>query len=292
MNDIPDSKTYDIFCILTNKRFRAGPLPPEKVKEKILLKINEKVRNDLPIKLFQFWGSCKNPNLLENDVDICEEATLNNLFCLAEEVKKVYSPGLKICISPGDGRVEGVNNIPHEKTALYVKGLERIASQEKYKNLFTIVTVSSLYNKYHIEFNNKINGVRKRISEDIEKQPGFEKLVANAGKNIFITTENQDNKDIKKQSIKSAKEYVIYRVAEEEVQIFRDFDDCIRSFFIKYIPFYKQFIADINLTKPDLECSLVLYTGGKGNVSQPWQSVGIIENNKVKFLGQTKIMSL
>lgn len=275
-----------IYKILTNKKFRAGALPAEYTKKLILEKIENQLSKNLPIKLFQFWGGCKNPNLSVGCAELCEETTLDNLKKLSNEVVKVYKLGLKIFISPGDKRVQNVNKIPKEKTINYVKTLTEIA--DKYENLFSVIPISDLYEKYSIDFDKRLAEAKEKIEKDIYNQPDFEKLTLNARKNVFGKDLKSED-EILERSRDAAKDYIIYRVAEEEAEIFRDFNDCIRSFFIKYIPFYKRYIKDINKTKPRLDCSLVFFTGKKGNITQPWQAVGKKDGDEVLFLSQNRL---
>lgn len=281
-----DSIIEKIYKILTNKKFRTGALPTENIKKLILEKIENSVSKNLPIKLFQFWGGCKNFNLFTDFAELCEEATLDNLSRINDEVIKIYKPGLKFFISPGDKRVQEVNKIPKEKTENYVRTLSKIT--EKYNGLFTIISIANLYEKYHIDLNRCLMEVKERIGKDICNQPDFEKLSLNAGKNIYKNDLKSED-EILQRSRDSAKDYIIYRVAEEEALIFRDFDDCIRSFYIKYIPFYKKYIEDITKTKPRLDCSLTFYTGNKGNITQPWQALGKKDGEKVLFLSQNRL---
>jgi MoaA/NifB/PqqE/SkfB family radical SAM enzyme len=277
-----------IYKVLTNKKFRAGSLPSEDTQKLILGKIENKVSKNLSIKLFQFWGGCKNQNLPIDYAELCEKATLDNLKRLNDEIVKIYKPGLRINISPGDGRVQNVNKIPKEKTEKYVKTLAEIAN--RYDGLFSVVPISVLYEKYSANLTACLLERGQEITNDVCSQPDFEKLVSNARKNIFredLKLESQ----IAERSKEAAKDYIIYRVAEEEAEIFRDFDDCIRSFFIKYTPFYKRYIKDISKTKPRLDCLLVFYTGRKGNITQPWQAVGQENSGEVLFLSQGRLKS-
>lgn len=284
-------KKYDelvekIYKVLTNKKFRAGPLPTEDVKNLVLDKIENKVSKNLPIKLLQFWGGSKNPNLPIDSAELCEQATLDNLKKLNHEITEIYKPGLKIFILPGDKRVQDVNGIPKKRTEKYIKTLTKIT--KKYNGLFSVIPTSILYKKYSTNFDKHLVEVKKRIEKDVYTQPDFEKLVSNARKNIF--TEDLKSKDkILERSKEAAKNYIIYRIAEEEAQIFRDYDDCIRAFFIRYISFYISFIKDINKTKPRLDCSIIFVTGKKGNIMQPWQAIGKKQGDEILFLSQNRL---
>jgi MoaA/NifB/PqqE/SkfB family radical SAM enzyme len=287
MEDNAQDLCLAIYKILTDKKFRTGALPAEHAKELIINKIKSKVVLNEPIKLFQFWGGCKNSNLQESKAELCEEATLDNLYRLSLAVKNIYSPGLKIFISPGDKRVESVNQIPLSKTKTYVESLKGLTANNKYDGVFSVIPVSELYEKYSTSLNEKIESVRAELDKEIESHPDFAHLVRNASKNFDKNSLAPDTIEVLCK--KSAKDYVIFRVAEEEALIFRDFDDCIRSFFIKYIPFYKQYIKNINNTKPNINCSLIFFTGYKGNITQPWQAIGKIENDKVIFYSQERL---
>ena len=278
--------TEEIYKILTNKKFRVGSLPLENTKNLILGKIERKISKNLPIKLFQFWGGCKNPNLPIDYAELCEEATLDNLKRLNDELVKIYKPGLKIYISPGDERVQKVNKIPKEKTEKYVKTLTEIVN--RYDGLFSVIPISVLYKRYSADFLMHLTKTKQEITNDICSQPDFKKLVSNARKNVFGEDLESKSK-IMERSREAAKDYIVYRVAEEKAEIFREFDDCIRSFFIKYTPFYKRYIKDMSKTKPRLDCLLVFYTGKKGNITQPWQAIGRENNEELLFLSQERL---
>ncbi len=275
-----------IYRVLTNKKFRAKALPSEDTKNLILEKINRKVSEKLPIKLLLAWGGCKNPNLPTDSAELCERATLDNLKSLNEEAVKIYKPGLKIYICPGDGRVQNVNSISKNKTEKYVKTLTDIVNE--YNGLFSVIPASVLYKKYSNDFPAFLKRAEQDFADDIYSHPDFEKLVCNAGKNVFHK-DLESEKEIEERNRNAAKNYIVYRVAEENAEIFREFDDCIRSFFIKYAPFYKKYIKDISKTKPRLDCVLIFYTGKKGNITQPWQAVGVKHGEEILFLSQERL---
>jgi len=279
-----------IYQILTNRKFRAGQLPIKDTEEIIIRVIGSKISKKSPIELLQFWGGCKNPNLPSSSAELCEESTLDNLKRLSAEVKKIYKPGLKIYISPGDKRVEEVNLIPKKKTEGYVNSLSRIAKKGKYSHLFTVVPVSTLYQKSK-RFRQKLDEVEKRIKKDLDRDHNLERLTINARKNIF-TDDLTNESEIKTRALNSAKNYIIYRVAEEEAQIFIEFENCIRSSFIRYKSFYQKYIKNINQTKPHLNCYLNFFTSKKGNITQPWQAIAKRNKKEIIFLSQERIKNI
>ncbi|NUN10292.1 MAG: hypothetical protein HUU54_14050 [Ignavibacteriaceae bacterium] len=96
---------------------------------------------------------------------------------------------------------------------------------------------------------------------------------------------------------KAAKSYIIYRVAEENAIIYRNYSDHIRCSFIRYstfFAFYKHYIAGVDELKPSLEGVLHFYSGGKGNITQPWQFMGCLNSaNAISpvFLSQKRLIA-
>gem|GEM_PF-5887870 len=281
------SVTENIYKILTRKDFRNGPLPDGVRKDLVLKNIQEKVNKNLPIKFLQFWGGSKNINLTVQEADLCEEATLNQLAKMNAEVRKIYEPGLFFHIIPGDERVQIANKIPKDRTDKYVKSLANFAN--KYSGLFQVTPVSVLYAKK--EFYDCFDITRKELTEKIKKTANFEKLVKGARNNLMMSGHNSEE-EINSQSREAALNYSLVRATEEKVEIFEEFEDYIRSYFVKHIPFYQQIrlnFDDIGMTKPNLDRSLFFYTGKKGNITQPWQAVGINDGGNIIFASQTKI---
>jgi len=277
---------YDVFV---HKKFRAGSLPNEQTKELVLDKIVNKLIENSPIEIFQFWGGSKNPNLHIEEADLCEKAALNNLKRLNDEIVKIYCHGLKIFIFPGDERIHRTNKIPWEHTQKYVRSLVEMVNG--YDGLFEVVPVSVLYRLYAEDFGLQLKEAQQQINSDIFSHVDFKRLQSNAAKNIY-TFDLTSEKDITSRSKNAARDYIVYRVAEERAEIFRDYRDCIRFSFIKFSPFfniYKDYIPGICRIQPGLNCVLYLYTGNKGNISQPWQAIGVEHDNKVIFLSQKKM---
>ena len=271
---------------MTQRNFRNGPLPDEERKSLVLENIRDKVSKNLPVKFLQFWGGSKNVNLPIQEVDLCEESTLDQLSKMNEEVKKIYQPGLFFHIVPGDERVQIVNRIPKDRTNKYVKSLADLA--KKYGGLFKVTPVSVLYAKKN--FYECFNTTKDNLSEKIKQTTNFEKLVKGATNNVLIMEDSPEEKGLACRE--AALNYSLVRATEEKVEIFDEFADYIRSYFVKHIPFLQQIklnFEDVGMTKPKMERSLFFYTGRKGNITQPWQAVGIKDGDNVRFVSQTKI---
>jgi len=277
----------NIYTILTQKNFRNGPLPSGKRKDLVLDNIKDKVSKNLPIKFLQFWGGSKNINLPVEETDLCEEATLTQLSKMNREVKKVYEPGLFFHIIPGDERVQIANKIPKDRTDKYVKSLTKIAAA--YSGLFEVTPVSILYSKKN--FYEYFDLTKNNLNGKIILTSNFEKLVKGARNNV-LRVDNVSEEEIDNLSREAALNYSLVRAAEERAEIFKEFEDYIRSYFVKHIPFYEQIKLNFNnieMTKPILERSLFFFTGRKGNITQPWQAVGIKDGENVIFASQTKM---
>ena len=135
-----------IYKILTHKKHRCGPLNDQR-RLCLLNNISYRISKNEPIKIIQFWGGAKNPNLNRFDVDLCEEKTLEHLYEIHKEVKQVYPKGLSFVICTGDARVEYANNIQHQNTVIYHESFLKIINDKKFEGIFSIIPVSSLYSK-------------------------------------------------------------------------------------------------------------------------------------------------
>ncbi len=284
VNDLSE-KIYDI---LNQRTFRNGPLPDKKRKDLVLANITEKVEKNLPVQFLQFWGGSKNINLPIECADLCEEATLKQLSKINEAVKKVYSPGLHFHIIPGDRRVQLANNIPKERTEIYVNSLT--AMTEKFGDLFKVTPVSVLYDKKGSLFEENYKRAQKDFGDKIAKTSNISKLQKGAKNNV--NTKNNMLEEIPQTDFQAALNYSLVRASEEKTQIFEEFKDYIRAYFVKVIPFYEQislYFDDIPETQPLLDRALFFYTGRKGNITQPWQAIGKQEGDEVLFLSQKKL---
>lgn len=274
-----------VYSILVSRRHRSGPLDFSK-EAKLVERINKYVVLNEPIQLFHFWGGSKNPNLPIKTVDLCEEKSLDHLNQINLEIKKVYAPSLKITICPGDGRVEFCNSIPAKDAENYSKGLAHLADAEKYNSLFKIVRVSELYSKKS-GFSKIRKEIFNEVMDSIELIDCWKDLFSDATNNIKGGLSNSPEK-IKQ----AAAGYVASMVSEERLKVYEEYDEYIRSFFMrfnnKYFPIYKKYLSnqkDLFLSSP---YSLYFFSGSKGNVTQPWQAFAKNCDGKVVFASQKK----
>lgn len=288
LSDSVQHQAQGIYRLLVHRRYRTGPLPTAAARQIALQKLEHNIREAQPISLFFFWGGSKNPYLPLQSADLCEQATLRQLKRLYLEVAQVYAPGLRFYLFPGDSRLHFVNQIPLAHTVDYVQTLKAIAAAEA--DYFHVVPVSELYSRYAGPFTEHLQLAETQVTEAIFKQPLFEQLVHNAKKNIY--PHNLHSAEALHQDcLTSARKYIVYRLAEEKARIFRDYDDCIRCSLIKFslfFAFYQGYLS-MSETQPRLDCVLHFYTGGKGNVTQPWQAVGEMQGDQVKFLSQERL---
>jgi hypothetical protein len=279
--------TASIYRTLVHKRFRSGPLPGSAQASVLLETIRRQVEKDEPVKLFQFWGGCKNPNLPSQRADICEELTLKNLYNLHLAVREVYGPGLSITLFPGDMRISCVNGVAIETARRYVEDLDERA--RSLSDIFSVVPVSSLYKSYAAEFEKALSDAEKCIGEEVLLHPGFETLRRNSQKNILRAPGCSDEAFMDR-CTRAARGYIVYRIAEEQARIYREYSEHIRCSFIRFSPFfafYRQYIFQIEELRPRLDSVLHFYTGSKGNITQPWQAMGtmlIDEGKRMVFI--------
>ncbi len=281
--------SQQIYSIFTNRKHRNWPLPDQKRMALVMENIEQKVSIWQPISFLQFWWGSKNINLLDQSVDLCEKATLDHLVSINQEVSNIYSPGLCFNIVPGDSRVQYANNIPKERTQIYIDSFRNLL--HSYPNIFTLTPVSTLYERFSDTFWDNLKDVEIKLFDQFLRLPNFEKLAKGARNNVFFPLSVSEDEKIK-MSNEAALRYCIVRSAEEKTMIYRDFSNCIRSYFVKIIPFYMPIIMSFDSpsdTQPDIDRSLLFYTWCKWNITQPWQAVWKQENGKILFLSKTRL---
>lgn len=118
------------------KHKRAHPYKMEWLKKII----EENVNNNLPVPLFGYWGigskdKCGSP----------EANTICYLNLLAERVREIYAPGLKITFILSD--VHALNNcIPEDTIQSYIDSTKNLFAENNIES----VLLSDLYKKYNL----------------------------------------------------------------------------------------------------------------------------------------------
>ncbi len=274
-----EERLYNIF---THREHRCGKKDATR-KPAIIQNIRHRLDKELPIHFLQFWGGAKNPNLAISSADLCEERSLDHLFAIHNEVKKIYNPGLAITISTGDGRVKFANDIPKEDVEEYNDSFLKMLSNSKYEGIFNLKPVSVFYSE-NKSFWSTLKETYKEVNESFDSLPCIDRLLQDGSNNIKGL--NLDRRE-------AALRYVSIMVTEERVKLYEEFEDHIRTFFIKfgsdYGAIYKKFLPDLESPFLTSKCGLSFYTGSKGNITQPWQAKAIVEDNKVLFLSQRRL---
>ena len=276
-----------LYNLLTNKKHRFGKKDLSR-KIDIVQNIRQYIEKGESIHFFQFWGGAKNPNLPVIKADLCERKSLDHLFNIHREVIEYYKPGLTIIISTGDGRVEYANRISKKSILAYNDSFSEMLSDSKYGGIFQLVPVSKLYEKKDL-FWTMLDETYREINENIGLLTYFKKFLTNAGNNVNFqkTTPNQND------ATEAALRYISLMITEEKIKLYEGFEDHIRTFFIKfnsnYSEMYKRFLPELKNPFLTSKCSLSFYTGSKGNITQPWQAMGVEENGQILFLSQKRL---
>lgn len=276
----------EIYNILNHRQHRTGPKDLSK-KEVLISNIRSRLENKEPIRFLQFWGGAKNPNLPTTIADSCEIETLNHLLKIHDEVRQYYNPGLLVTITTGDGRVEYANGISAVSTGQYHNSLSKIIHNPKYGGLFTLMPVSVLYAR-NKQFWTTLQATYNEVATAFDSTPLSDRLLRDGGSNISVLGNPKPYT-----AREAALRYISVMVTEERVGLYRQFEDYIRTFFIKfhsdYNSVYLKFLPDIKNPFLTSKCSLSFYTGSKGNITQPWQAVGKKERGKIIFISQKRM---
>lgn len=98
------SLEYRVFQYLvgTTRSSRLGPFPSDETVKVICKNIKEKIQKNQPIQIVSAWGAKKTFPKSEQQVDIAEYFALLQYATIAQEVQKIYSPGVQYNIFIGD----------------------------------------------------------------------------------------------------------------------------------------------------------------------------------------------
>ena len=144
--------------------------------------------------------------------------------------------------------------------------------------------METLYNKYKDIFEKSLKETKTKISQKIKKQKNFKILIKHAENNLFSQKKKPSLKECEDAAIK----YIIYKVAEDEALIYRDFSNCVKSAFSYPAMGHGKYLTHQAI--PPLESCISLYTSSKGVKAQPWQGIGKKEkNNRIIILTKNNL---
>lgn len=276
------SLASQIYETLVNRRFRQGPRPDAR-KESIISQIAGRPEGNT-VELLLGWGGYKNPNLDFNRADFAEQATLGQLNRLNEAVKKVYSPGMRIHIVLSGRRAERVNRMPHADTLEYQQSLQELL--DSCSNQFIDMTpISCLYDRYSAELEPKIAEVRERLALILPSEPFFNTLVLHARSNVYL--KGADSSEHDELCRNAAIDYIIFKVAEDEANIYRDYSQSVKSAFCYPAMGHARYVRGELI--PPRDCNLSFYTTRQGDKVQPWQAIGAVIDCRVVCMTKKRI---
>ena len=280
------SQVSDIYKKLTSKRARSGSLPPKYEQPLITNKIQVALLMNRPIPLFTAWGAMKNLNLPILEADACEEATLRSLYNLHSAIRQIYSPGLSFTLKVGDAKMSFVHNVPISATHTYCNSFERMAKRPEFEGIFNIVRVSDLYDS-EPSFYERLEALRQQVEQNIDALPILDKLSKNAQSNSQKNT--LDEEGVKGAVIR----YVTAVIADQKFHVFRNFYDNIVATIgkrnDKFRVVYRTFLEESSPFFVGGEGTIYLYSGEKGNITQPWQAKSLVKDGRTIFLSQTRL---
>ncbi len=283
MNKAPEERIYHV---LTSRQHRCGPKTPERTRA-VLENIKAQLERGGPLQVLQFWGGAKNPNFPQREVDGCELQSLRHLFKIHQEVSEIHPEGISYTISSGDERVEFANNVPREWTQTYQESFLEMAESDEFEGVFSIEPVSKLYLE-NPEFKAILKGVYEEVVAIRQSMMVLTRLTRDAANNVL----GSGDKVSEEEALEAATRYMAVMAAEERAKIYEKYKNFLRSFFIKFSQDYREIYRRLlpNFEDPFLASNqaVYLYTGYKGNIMQPWQSVSKEEDGKIHFLGQNK----
>lgn len=182
-----------IYNILLKKKYSRGcPL----FEKEIVKIIKDSIYNNEPIKLVGFWGAGS-----KNKADSVDKKSCEFLNSLNDEIKSVYSPGLKLTFI--FATMHAIHNGYDDKNIdSYINEIRKIF--EKFK--FEYVFLDEYWKKYKITFEKIDSLLKTKVAGWWNNIPGRELIEKNAS-----------NRNKRYPAIIAAQKYYIMRQLEKDM---------------------------------------------------------------------------
>jgi hypothetical protein len=253
---------------LLTRQFRVGPLPSAEVYDAILKRVYRRVRRNQPIRIAIGYGPMKNPNTTpHNRADWAEFFAVCHLAAWHNKVQPIYTPGLKIRIVFDDSTLAIANHADWTSMKSYMASVKELIRMLGYDHLFLpTFRQSRLAWVMRLGFYYFARRRVRRWEQDPANQDQMDRMLEFARRNVSVPpglTEAQQECYLRDASHR-------YRVYWEALQM-TGMTASKRRVVAMYLDgsqhHLRQSIA-LHLTSLD-----------KGQVAQPWQGEGALQDN-------------
>lgn len=257
----------DVLDVMLQDRFIKRPKPNDEVRAIALKKISSFVKKSKPIGLSVGFNGVKNLNAVDyNKADLAELFSFYQLVNLNNAIQEVYEPGTDIRIAADDFIQMKVNNVKKTVTEEYIKSLEHLINSLGIDSVITGVKKVSTYKALILPHYFRARKAVAKFEANPENVEMIEMTRVHARRNLYFESGESEQE----------KEAIIRRAAHE------------------YLVFWSALqLSKIAKLQPRLllmynkrEGFIQINTVYKGNITQPWQGEGCLEDIKGKLIPQ------
>jgi len=253
---------------MLTRQFRVGPLPPPRVYAELLERVRRCVCRGRPVAITVGYGPLKNQNAISySRADWAEFFSLCHLVAWHNKVQAAYSPGLMIDIVFDDTTLAMANDADKHLMRFYQSSIVKLIQVLKYERILRATMRHSHFAwLFHFGLYQLARWQVWRWECDPANQVQLERMNHFARRNLFLPdhlTAVEQEKRVRRASHR----YRVYWQALQSSGLTRGKSRLIAMYLDGSQHHIRQDVA-FHLTSLD-----------KGNVTQPWQGAGVLEDN-------------
>jgi hypothetical protein len=253
---------------MLTRQFRVAKLPSQDDYAQLLAKVRHWVAKGKPIRITQGYAPMKNLNTVRiSRADWSEFFALAHLCAWHNKVCGVYPPGLRIKIVFDDSTISMANRPDRRHMDNYIASVGRLVEVLGYDS-FIVGTMrqSSFAWLFHFGLYQLAAWRVRRWERQPANREIVEQMASFARRNVYLPQEL--NEEARERACREASHR--YRVYWEALQL-SGFSKLGQSIISMYLDGNQHHIRQ--------QAALHLTTLGKGQVVQPWQGEGALQDN-------------
>jgi hypothetical protein len=263
-----DALARTVLDTMLTRQFRVAKLPPDEDYAQLLAKVRHWVAKGKPIRVMQGYAPMKNLNAVRvSRADWAEFFALTHLCAWHNKVCSVYPPGLRIKIVFDDSTISMANRPDRRHMDGYIRSVGRLVQVLGYES-FIVGTMRQSAFAWLFNFGLYQWAERRvrRFERDPANQAVVEQMDSFALRNVYRPPGIDDAAH--ERACRAASHR--YRVYWEALQL-SGFSRLGHNLVSMYLDGNQHHIRQ--------QAALHLTTVGKGQITQPWQGEGVLQDN-------------
>jgi len=253
---------------MLTRSFRVGPLPPAEIYDQLLERVRRQVRRSRPVAVTVGYGPLKNPIAVpQSRADWAEFFALCHLVAWHNKVQAIYPPGLSLRIAFDDTTLVMANHADKSRIASYTRSVAELIRTLGFAPVLSAsLRHSSFAWLFHFGLYQIARYRVRRWEQDPVHREQMERMALYASRNVLLPD-----------GLSQAKQEEYLRAASHRYRVYWD------ALQLSGLTHSKKRLIAMYLdgSQHHLRQAVALHltTLDKGQVTQPWQGVGVLVDN-------------